>query len=52
MPVGMQIVTPPFSDMKTFQIAHAYERAAEPLFVGNRVPDFRNGLRRDLFSGS
>lgn len=43
MPIGMQIITAPYSDMTTFRIAHAYERAAEPLFAGKRMPDFRSG---------
>lgn len=42
MPVGMQIITAPYTDMTTFQIAHAYEGAAQPLFTGGRMPDFRN----------
>lgn len=42
MPVGMQIVTKPYSDETTFRIAHAYERAATPLFTGDRMPDFRD----------
>jgi Asp-tRNA(Asn)/Glu-tRNA(Gln) amidotransferase A subunit family amidase len=43
MPVGMQIITKPYSDLIAFQIAHAYEGATEPLFMGNRMPDFRTG---------
>ena len=43
MPVGMQIITKPYSDLITFQIAHAYEGATGPLFMGNRMPDFRTG---------
>ena len=29
LPIGMQISTPPFQEGKLFQVAHAYERAAE-----------------------
>lgn len=43
MPVGMQIISKPYSDETTFRIAHAYERAADPLFTGDRMPDFRGG---------
>lgn len=42
MPVGMQIITTPYTDMTTFRIAHAYQGAAQPLFTGVRMPDFRN----------
>ena len=43
MPVGMQIIPKPYSDMTTFRIAHACEGATETLFMGNRMPDFRTG---------
>jgi len=42
MPMSMQIVGKPYDDLKVFQIAHAYEAAATPLFSGKRMPDFRN----------
>lgn len=41
MPVGMQIITAPYSDTTTFRIAHAYEAATTPLFTGQQMPDFR-----------
>ena len=42
MPMSMQIVGKPYDDLRVFQIAHAYEAAAPPLFSGKRIPDFRN----------
>jgi Asp-tRNA(Asn)/Glu-tRNA(Gln) amidotransferase A subunit family amidase len=41
MPAGIQIVAKPYDDMTAFRIAHAYERAADPLYVGGRTPDLR-----------
>jgi amidase len=41
MPMSMQIVGKPYDDLRVFQIAHAYESAAIPLFRGKRMPDFR-----------
>ena len=38
MPMGMQIVGKPYHDMKTFQIAHAYSKAAPRLFTGDLFP--------------
>ncbi len=43
MPVGMQIIAKPFADETVFQIAHAYEKVADPLFAGDRMPDYRGG---------
>lgn len=41
MPAGIQIVAKPYDDMTAFRIAHAYEGATEPMFAGDRCPDFR-----------
>ena len=41
MPVGMQIISAPYTDLTTFRIAHAYEAATAPLFAGANLPDFR-----------
>jgi amidase len=42
MPIGMQIVANTLDDLSAFQLASAYSRAASPLYIGNRLPDFRN----------
>ena len=41
MPVGMQVVGNSYDDSTVMQIAHAFAAGAQPLFVGDRLPDFR-----------
>ncbi|WP_191964898.1 amidase [Synechococcus sp. RSCCF101] len=42
MPSGMQIIGSPYRDSTVMQIAHSYAALANPLFVGDRVPEFKN----------
>ncbi len=42
MPIGMQVITQAFDDLKAFQVAAAYAAVAEPLFTGDMFPDFQN----------
>ena len=41
MPVGVQIVGNSYEDSTVLQIAHAYAAGVQPLFFGDRMPDFR-----------
>lgn len=41
VPIGMQIIGKSYEDLNVFRIAHAYSNAAQPMFVGDRFPDFR-----------
>jgi len=38
MPIGLQIITNTFDDVKAFQLASAYARVAQPLFTGDAFP--------------
>lgn len=42
VPVGMQIIGKSFEDLQVFRIAHAYAQAAQPMFAGDRFPDYRS----------
>ncbi len=40
MPIGLQIITNTFDDLKAFQLAAAYAGVAQPLFTGDAFPKF------------
>ena len=41
VPTGMQITAQAFDDLAAFQVAAAYSAAAQPMFTGDLMPDFR-----------
>lgn len=43
VPIGMQIIGKSYEDLEVFRIAHAYAGRAQPMFTGNRFPDYRRG---------
>ncbi len=42
VPTSMQIVGRPYDDLMPFRVAAAYERLAPPMFIDDRLPDFRS----------
>ncbi len=41
VPTGMQVAARSYEDLTAFQVASAYAAAAPRMFIGNRMPDFR-----------